>query len=42
MPGVPSPLANRKPGDVDFWVARENTEGRYSSVGSQQSHGPEN
>src|SRR3954466_10321502 len=20
MPGVPSPLANRKPGDIDFWV----------------------
>src|SRR6185312_8503979 len=19
MPGVPSPLANRKPGDIDFW-----------------------
>src|SRR6266550_2812139 len=27
MPGVPSPLANRKPGDIDFWVVRENTEG---------------
>jgi isocitrate/isopropylmalate dehydrogenase len=23
MPGVPSPLANRKPGDIDFWVVRE-------------------
>src|SRR6185312_10723354 len=22
MPGVPSPLANRKPGDIDFWVVR--------------------
>src|ERR1700732_5299197 len=33
MPGVPSPLANRKPGDIDFWVVRENTEGEYSSVG---------
>jgi hypothetical protein len=31
MPGVPSPLANRKPGDIDFWVVRENTEGEYSS-----------
>jgi len=31
--GVPSPLANRKPGDIDFWVVRENTEGEYSSVG---------
>ena len=22
MPGVPSPLANRKPGDIDFYVVR--------------------
>src|SRR4051812_42540640 len=35
MPGVPSPLANRKPGDIDFWVVRENTEGVYSSVGGR-------
>src|SRR6202041_3928461 len=34
-PGVPSPLANRKPGDIDFWVVRENTEGEYSSVGGR-------
>ena len=33
MPGVPAPLANRKPGDIDFWVVRENTEGEYSSIG---------
>ncbi|MGE0044900.1 MAG: tartrate dehydrogenase [Hyphomonadaceae bacterium] len=33
MPGVPSPLANRKPGDIDFYVVRENTEGEYSSIG---------
>src|SRR6202047_968100 len=32
MPGVPCPLANRKPGDIDFWVVRENTEGEYSSI----------
>ena len=25
--GVPCPLANRKPGDIDFYVVRENTEG---------------
>jgi tartrate dehydrogenase/decarboxylase/D-malate dehydrogenase len=30
MPGVPCPLANRKPGDIDFYVVRENTEGEYS------------
>src|SRR5215213_7025222 len=35
MPGVPCPLANRKPGDIDFWVVRENTEGEYSSVGGR-------
>src|SRR3982750_2702952 len=35
MPGVASPLANRKPGDIDFWVVRENTEGEYSSVGGR-------
>lgn len=33
MPGVPSPLANRRPGDIDFYVVRENTEGEYSSIG---------
>jgi tartrate dehydrogenase/decarboxylase / D-malate dehydrogenase len=33
MPGVPCPLANRKPGDIDFLVVRENTEGEYSSIG---------
>src|SRR5262249_44836918 len=31
MPGVASPLANRSPGDIDFMVVRENTEGEYSS-----------
>jgi tartrate dehydrogenase/decarboxylase/D-malate dehydrogenase len=35
MPGVPSPLAGRKPGDIDFYVVRENTEGEYSSVGGR-------
>ncbi len=33
MPGVPSPLAGRKPGDIDFWIVRENTEGEYSRIG---------
>ena len=33
MPGVRSPLAGRSPGDIDFYVVRENTEGEYSSVG---------
>ncbi len=35
MPGVPCPLAGRKPGDIDFYVVRENTEGEYSSVGGK-------
>ena len=35
MPGIPSPLANRKPGEIDFYVVRENTEGEYSSVGGK-------
>jgi len=35
MPGVPTPLAGRKVGDIDFWVVRENTEGEYSSVGGR-------
>ncbi|WKV52289.1 tartrate dehydrogenase [Dickeya fangzhongdai] len=33
MPGVKAPLAGRKPGDIDFYIVRENTEGEYSSVG---------
>src|SRR4029077_6530058 len=39
MPGVPSPLANRKPGDIDFWVVRENTEGEYSAIGGHMFAG---
>ena len=35
MPGVRCPLANRKPGDIDFWIVRENTEGEYSSIGGK-------
>ncbi len=31
--GVPCPLANRKAGDIDFFVVRENTEGEYTSLG---------
>src|SRR5260370_1388829 len=37
--GVPSPLANRKPGEIDFWVVRENTEGEYSSIGGRMFQG---
>src|SRR4028118_1319898 len=41
MPGVPSPLAGRKPGDIDFWIVRENTEGEYSSIGGRMFPGTE-
>ena len=41
MPGVPCPLANKKPGDIDFFVVRENTEGEYSSVGGKMFEGTE-
>jgi len=41
MPGVPCPLAGREPGDIDFWVVRENTEGEYSSVGGHMFPGTE-
>jgi tartrate dehydrogenase/decarboxylase/D-malate dehydrogenase len=41
MPGIATPLANRKPGDIDFVVVRENTEGEYSSVGGRMFEGTE-
>ena len=41
MPGVKAPLANRHPGDIDFYVVRENTEGEYSSVGGTLFAGTE-
>ena len=37
--GVASPLAGRGPGDVDFMIVRENTEGEYSSVGGVMFEG---
>src|ERR1700681_2914723 len=39
MAGVASPLANRQPGEIDFYVVRENTEGEYSSVGGRMFAG---
>lgn len=35
MPGIKSPLADRQPGEIDFYVVRENTEGEYSSIGGK-------
>ena len=39
MPGVRSPLADRLPGDIDFYVVRENNEGEYSSIGGRLYEG---
>jgi len=41
MPGIRSPLAGRAPGDIDFWIVRENNEGEYSSVGGRMFAGTE-
>src|SRR3982074_1767278 len=41
MPGVPCPLAGRQPGDIDFFVVRENTEGEYSAIGGRAFPGTE-
>ncbi len=35
LEGLPCPLANRKPGDIDFYVVRENVEGEYSQIGGR-------
>jgi tartrate dehydrogenase/decarboxylase/D-malate dehydrogenase len=39
--GVPCPLAHRKPGDIDFLVVRENTEGEYTNLGGRLFEGTE-
>ncbi|WP_298417550.1 tartrate dehydrogenase [Brevibacterium sp.] len=33
LPGITPPLRDKGPGDVDFLVVRENTEGEYSNAG---------
>ena len=35
FPGINSPLVNKKPGDIDMVIVRENSEGEYSSVGGR-------
>src|SRR4051812_48102626 len=37
--GMPCPLAGRKPGDIDYVVIRENTEGEYGNVGGRVYEG---
>ena len=39
--GVPCPLSGRKPGDIDFLVVRENTEGEYTRLGGIMYEGTE-
>jgi len=39
MPGIESPLRGREPGDIEFIVVRENTEGEYSSLGGRSFEG---
>ncbi len=44
MPGIRSPLVDRqgqplKPGEIDMWIVRENTEGEYSSIGGRMFEG---
>jgi tartrate dehydrogenase/decarboxylase/D-malate dehydrogenase len=33
--GVPCPLRDKVPGDIDFFVVRENNEGEYSEIGGR-------
>src|SRR3984885_8639096 len=35
LKGVESPLKNAKPGEIDFYVVRENVEGEYSNIGGR-------
>ena len=39
--GVPCPLAGRKPGEIDFLIVRENTEGEYTNLGGVMYAGTE-
>ena len=34
-PGVRTPLADRRPSDIDFVIVRENNEGEYSEIGGR-------
>ena len=37
--GMPCPLVGREPGDIDFWIVRENNEGEYSEIGGRMYKG---
>jgi 3-isopropylmalate dehydrogenase len=38
-PGVPCPLKDKGPADIDFVIVRENTEGLYTGMGGRQYQG---
>jgi tartrate dehydrogenase/decarboxylase/D-malate dehydrogenase len=40
-PGIPSPLRDVEPADVDMVIVRENTEGEYSEIGGRLNQGTE-
>jgi len=39
LPGARSPLAGRKPGEIDLVIVRENNEGEYSEIGGRLYRG---
>ena len=39
LPGIPSPLQGKKPGDLDWVIVRENSEGEYSGAGGRVHRG---
>ena len=39
LPGIPSPLAGKGPGDLDWVIVRENSEGEYSGAGGRVHKG---
>ena len=46
MPGITAPVVKKngtpyRPGEIDFYIVRENTEGEYSSVGGRMFSGTE-
>ena len=41
LKGMPCPLSNRGPEDINFWVVRENNEGEYSEIGGRLHRGTE-
>jgi tartrate dehydrogenase/decarboxylase / D-malate dehydrogenase len=41
LEGIVSPLSGRKPGDIDFVIVRENSEGEYSEVGGRVNRNTE-